>query len=207
MIHVEEQPEPPYFDIKVRQPGLAYLKKHSISLDKPLVKDQKLDACWRYCLDDLYTSYKGCCAYLALFFERVTGSGSVDHFLPKSKRVDMAYEWKNYRLACSRMNSRKNVAEDILDPFELQDGWFHLVLVTGWVFPSPALKDDQKEKVQQTIDRLKLNDPRLCNIRARHFRDYIERKYTADYLKDISPFVWFEAHRQNLFIKEPASRA
>ena len=30
---------------------------------------------------------------------------SVDHYVAKSGRWDLAYEWSNYRLACAAMNS------------------------------------------------------------------------------------------------------
>lgn len=65
MIHVEAQPEPASFDSEVRQKGLAWLKKKSIPLDQQLPPKTGLEPCWRACLDDLHTSYNGCCAYLA----------------------------------------------------------------------------------------------------------------------------------------------
>ena len=111
------------------------------------------------CLDDLHASYNGCCAYLAVFIERVTGGGSVDHFIAKSQRADLAYEWSNYRLACSRMNSRKRDYDDVLDPFEVETGWFRLELVSGRIYPSPGLPDGLKDQVVATIKRLGLDDP------------------------------------------------
>ena len=48
--------------------------------------------------------------------------------LPKSTRWRDVYEWLNYRLACSRMNSRKGVMPNILDPFEVENEWFVLEL-------------------------------------------------------------------------------
>lgn len=196
MIHVTAQPEPATFDTVVRQKGLAWLRRKRIALDQPLPSNTTIEPYWRLCLDDLHTTYDGCCAYLAIFFERVTGGGSVDHFIAKSQRADLAYEWSNYRLACSRMNSRKREYDDVLDPFEIETGWFHIELVSGRIFPNPNLLPNQKDAVQATIDRLGLDDPGNREMRARHYQEYRQGLYTADFLKRRSPFVWSEANRQ-----------
>lgn len=198
MIHVAAQPEPSSFDTEVRQKGLAWLRKKNIDLRQPLPPKTTIEPYWRHCLDDMYTSYNGCCAYLAVFFERVTGGGSVDHFIARSQRPDLSYEWSNYRLACSRMNSRKREYDDVLDPFEVEDGWFHLEPVSGRVFPNPQLPDEQKQAVQATVKRLGLDEPGNREMRARHYQEYREGFYTADFLRKRSPFVWMEANRQGL---------
>jgi len=198
MIHVAAQPEPVSFDVEVRQKGLAWLRKKKIALDKPLPPKTTIEPYWRHCLDDMHVNYNGCCAYLAVFFERVTGGGSVDHFVAKSQRADLAYEWSNYRLACSKMNSTKREYDDVLDPFELVTGWFHLEPVSGRIYPNPQLPDDQQQAVQSTIDRLGLDDAGNREMRARHYQEYREGFYTTDFLKKRSPFVWMEANRQGL---------
>lgn len=198
MLYVTPQPEPASFDDKVRQRGLVYLRALGIDLTKPLPEDVKLKDYWRSSLDDLYTSYDGICAYLAIHFERITGGGSVDHFAAKSRHAGLAYEWSNYRLACTRMNSRKNHYDDVLDPFEIQNGWFRLELVSGHIYPNPELQPALMSNVTSSIMRLKLDDQGCREVRARHFSDYIQGLYTADFLKRRSPFVWHEANRQGL---------
>lgn len=198
MIHVAAQPEPASFDRVVRQRGLAWLRNKGIALGQPLPPKTAIEPYWRHCLDDMYASYDGCCAYLAVFFERVIGGGSVDHFIAKSQRADLAYEWHNYRLACSRMNSRKRDFGDVLDPFEVETGWFHLELVSGCIFPDPHLPEEQRQDIQVTIDRLGLDDAGNREMRARHYQEYRQGFYTADFLKKRSPFVWAEANRQGL---------
>ncbi|MBF0245113.1 MAG: hypothetical protein HQL31_07550 [Planctomycetes bacterium] len=198
MIHVAAQPEPETFDSEVRQKGLAWLRRKEIPLDRPLRKSAELKPYWRHCLDEMYLSYNGCCAYLAVFFERVTGEGSVDHFVAKSERTDLAYEWSNYRLACSRMNSRKRDYDDVLDPFEVETGWFRLELVSGRIFPDPGLPEELQARISATIKRLGLDDPGSRELRTRHFQNYIEKDYPEDYLRRYSPFVWSEVERQGL---------
>jgi uncharacterized protein (TIGR02646 family) len=198
MIRVEAQPEPATFDSEVRQKGLAWLNKKKIALDQPLPPNTEPAPYWRSCLGDLHSSYHGCCAYLAVFLKRQTGEGTVDHFIAKSKRVDLVYEWSNYRLACSRMNSRKREYDDVLDPFEIENGWFRLELITGRIYPNPALSPERLAAVQTTIKRLCLDNAANRELRAEHYQEYRVSGYPADYLKKHSPFVWLEAQRQGL---------
>lgn len=198
MIHVDPQPEPPGFDATVRKKGLASLARKGVSLYRPLPPKTTVEPHWRACLDDLYRSYRGQCAYLGVFFERVTGGGTVDHFVAKSAKPSLAYEWSNYRLACSIMNSRKRDYENVLDPFEIENGWFQLELVTGYVFPDRKLPAAMERKVQNTIDRLNLNDSGIREMRTRHYQGIIDGEYTVAFLKKYSPFVWNEANRQGI---------
>ena len=198
MIHVAPQPEPASFDKDVRQKGLAWLKERGISLEQPLPAGVKIRDYWRACLGDLYSSYEGYCAYLAVSFERIIGGATVDHFIAKSRRVDLAYEWTNYRLACSRMNSRKRDYDDVLDPFETKTSWFRLEMVTGHIYPNKSLPIHERDAVQSTINRLGLDDAGNRDLRAHHYGDYRNGDYSADYLKRQSPFVWSEAKRQGL---------
>ncbi|SUS06973.1 conserved hypothetical protein [uncultured Defluviicoccus sp.] len=123
---------------------------------------------------------------------------SVDHYVPISRRVDLAYEWSNYRLACLTMNARKRDFESVLDPFSLPPETFHLELVTGRIYPNPALSGPDAKEAQDTIDRLKLDNSGNRELRARRYQDYCESNLPEDYLRRHSPFIWFEAGRQGL---------
>ena len=197
MIPVMPQPEPATFDKKVRQKGSNYLRAQGFSLSHPIPKDAELRPYWRDCLDDLHSSYQGICAYLCVFIERVTGGTSVDHFIAKSRLAGLAYEWSNYRLACSVMNSRKSNYDSVLDPFEVRDGWFHLELVSGRIYPNPCFPSDKKA-VEDTIKCLGLDDPQCREMRARRYLYYINKEISSDYLRKHSPHVWQEANRQRL---------
>tara|TARA_R110002050_G_scaffold28607_3_gene74128 strand:+ start:356 stop:955 length:600 start_codon:yes stop_codon:yes gene_type:complete len=198
MLHVIPQPEPADFDSKVRQKGLAHLKKYGYALDRPLPPKANIKAYWTSCLDDLFDKYSSTCAYLAVHIERVTAIGNVDHFAPKSQMPAEAYEWSNYRLVCSRMNSCKREFHDVLDPFLIENGYFYLELVSGQIFPDPDLDSATKESVIDTIARLGLDGANCRRLRASHFGDYIAGEFTASFLKKMSPFVWYEARRQGL---------
>lgn len=198
MIPVSAQPEPAAFDAEVRKKGLAHLNKKGFPLDQPLPPKADIEPYWRACLTDLHQAYSGVCAYLGVFFERVMGGGSVDHFIAKSASAGLAYEWVNYRLACSTMNSRKREYSDVLDPFFLAPDLFRLQLSTGHIYPSPALNAAPMRLVEETIERLGLDDPQCRELRARWYQDYLEHKLPSVYLKSKAPFVWVEADRQGL---------
>jgi hypothetical protein len=186
VIHVPEALEPSTFDAKVRQPGLTFLKKRK--------GKQALKAYWRRALDDLMAAYHEICAYSCFRIHPVTGSLSADHFAAKSLDERKAYEWSNYRLCCSRLNSRKKAFDDVLDPFLIKTGWFQLELVGFQVLPDPTLPKATRQEVQDTIDRLGLNDFR--RRRESDAEDYWRRGMPLDILRRESPFVAEELRRQ-----------
>jgi uncharacterized protein (TIGR02646 family) len=198
MIPVVAMPEPAAFDAEVRLKGLAHLNKKGILLGRPLPPKAEIEPYWRVCLTDLHQAYGGVCAYLGVHFERVMGGGSVDHFIAKSANAGLAYEWSNYRLACSTMNSRKREFSDVLDPFSLVPDLFRLQLSTGHIHPNPSLQVITMRSVEETIERLGLDDAQCRELRTTWYQEYLNRDISADYLKRKSPFVWYEASRQGL---------
>jgi uncharacterized protein (TIGR02646 family) len=189
MIHVPEKPEPPDFDDKVRQPGARVLARGTAA---------KLTPHWTKCLDDLMREYDGICAYVCIKIPPVTGSRSVEHFAPKSKHRNDAYEWSNYRLVCSVMNSRKRDFEDVLDPFDQIDGWFRVQMTTMKVAHGTGLTAAQREAVKDTIKRLKLNHKDCRDARSMYYDEYINGHVDFDFLSRHSPFVAREVQRQGL---------
>lgn len=198
MIHVAIQPEPGDFHDRVRAPGrrdLASLaEKHGSSEDIPT---SVLPPHWRNCLNQLHDAYGGICAYMCHRIPRTTGSRTADHYVPKSADLAHAYEWNNYRLACSRMNARKHVAADVLDPFEIANGWFWLEFFGFQIRPARGLEAGLHEQVQHSIDRLQLNSYDCRRDRSDVFRTYMEiRSFT--WLMSEAPFIAREIERQGL---------
>jgi hypothetical protein len=212
MIHVEPAPEPPEFDAMVREPGLRAVaemvgKKPSTPRagGQPFqqraksewdLSSSELPTYWTRCLDALMTAYDEVCAYSCFRIHRVTGARSVDHFAPRSRRWDRVYEWANYRLACSRLNARKRDFTDILDPFEVQTGWFRLELVGFQLYPSPELDADLATRIQHTCERLGLNDYLHRESRERDAERYWSGGVTLAVLREESPLVAAELTRQ-----------
>jgi hypothetical protein len=196
LIPVIPQPEPSDFDQKVRQPGRAWIAEKGHDPSKRVPKKTKIEPYWRDSLDDLHRAYGGICAYLCVYIER-TSPPTVDHFVSKLQRLDLAYEWSNYRLAYSMLNSRKGEFQDVLDPFTLALNTFELDLFEGGVWPANHLGTAQRGAAQATINRLNLNDPICRAIRLRFWEIYI-RNRDSEFLQTHSPFVWLEAQRQGL---------
>lgn len=193
MIPVKPQPEPADFEKKVRSKGVVFLQ----SVTQLKAWDNR--EYWRECLKDLYGAYNQVCAYSAQWIPPIEGSSTVDHFIPKSVKPELAYEWSNFRLSCLKMNARKRDFQDVLDPFQMKPGWFTLNFPSLLVKPNPDLEESIKSQVRSTIKRLKLNDDDVC---VKHRQDwlmrYCEEKFKFEFLKETAPFIAYELERQNL---------
>ncbi|MCX4247950.1 AAA family ATPase [Paraliomyxa miuraensis] len=212
VIRVEPQPQPYDFDARVRQPGhsaLAELIGESLTVQRPGPRRSKkadriedlrhddLPPLWRRCLPQLAEAYRRICAYSCLYVEPFTGTDTVDHYVPKSLDVRLAYEWSNYRFACARMNARKGVAAEVLDPFEIQDGWFRLELVRFQLHPAPGLPAELTARIEATIGLLGLNDEDCKQTRAGWYEDYQAGLFDLPYLDRRFPLLARELRRQD----------
>ena len=121
MIRFELVPEPAGFDRRARVPGNAWLAAHP-DADRP--KDY-----WTPFKGELAAGFHNLCAYSAMH-EPV---GTVDHFISCHEDRSKAYERENYRYCAAWINSSKgNVpAGDLLDPHEVEEGWFELLLAVA----------------------------------------------------------------------------
>jgi len=211
VIHVEAAPEPVDVDAKVRVPGLSAIaefvgeepnvtrggpKRTKIAERREDIPPDRLPPLWRDALGDLLAAYNRLCAYTSLYIERVTGAPTVDHMMAKSQAWDSVYEWLNYRLACSLMNSRKGAISEVLDPFEVQNGWFEMELVGFQVRPGVGLTEALRAHVQLTIDKLGLNDWDCRHARETYATDYLDGHISLAYLSRRAPFVANELRRQ-----------
>jgi hypothetical protein len=194
MIHVQQQNEPAHFDNRVRQPGGRFLQ----NCPKPTTKQWSDHAYWTRVLLDLHTAYGGICAYSCHWIPYDTGARTVEHFKPKSKHPQDAYEWDNYRLVCNTLNGRKG-DQATLDPFEIPDGLFIIDFPSLLVKPAHGLPDDLKQQVIATRDVLKMNEESTClKSRAEFIRDYCQGEITFTHLERRAPFLAKELLRQGL---------
>ena len=108
--------------------------------------------------------------------------------MPRSVDWSQVYEWDNYRLACSLMNSRKKDAIYVLDPFQVKTGWFELELVGFQIKPGrfaagPAFGN----RVERTITRLRLNEDDCRTARERYAVNYWNGELPLAFLSRASP--------------------
>ncbi len=144
------------------------------------------------------SAYHSVCAYSAHWISPATGGHSIDHFVPKSSRPDLAYEWSNYRYVSAKFNARKGT-RSILDPFRLESNWFILDFDSFLIKPNPSLATDYKAAVQNTIDILRLNDDEDCiELRQDCVYWFHTGEITLSHLQRIAPFIAYELQRQRL---------
>lgn len=191
MIPVSLKPEPNWFDRKVRRKGKNFLAQQSGTIRASSLPDY-----WKTARNELHRLYQGICAYTCLY---ELPPGTIDHFLPKSKYQDLAYEWSNYRLSSGRANQRKGDHEDIIDPFAIQDGWFTIDFPSCLVMKGNALPSNYAQQAEATIERLKLNkDDSLVQERCDIVMNYRDENVNLQFLRERYPFIAIEIERQNL---------
>lgn len=191
LIPVVAQPEPADFAANVRSPGQAFLS----TLPRPTRRQFKNHDYWRRELTNLKTAYTSVCAYSSFW---IPGNCSVDHFLPKSVRPDLAYEWSNYRLAHDKINSNKGDSTEVLDPFLIQVGWFVVDIATLWVNPEASLEQNLRTSIQKTIEILRLNDEQWVRMRFEIYTKYMDGTLSLIDLQTNYPFIAAELQRQNI---------
>lgn len=192
VIPVKSQPEPSNFSQLVRNRGLKFLKNNSPP------NSWKGKEFWRKALPELCNAYSRICAYSAQWVPPVVGASTVDHFVPKKHAPQLAYEWSNFRLACSLLNSRKRDFQDVLDPFKIGNSWFILDFPSLQVKPGSVITLTESNQVVSTINRLNLNDEICITFRIDWLKYFCLGDISFNHLEEKAPFIAYELKRQNL---------
>lgn len=194
MIRFERVPEPPAFDKEAREPGREWLEKNP---DAKRPKDY-----WSPFKPELADGFGNLCGYAAMY-EPV---GTVDHFVPvqgKGGDKTLAYEWTNYRFASGWVNSSKKTAA-VLDPFEVEDGWFEILLPSLQLVVTDAVPASHREKAAYTLKRLHLShDERVMRQRREWYRMYQDGDLTLDGLRKKAPLIARAIDKQMAAEKSP----
>jgi len=174
-------PEPAEFNEKCRKEGKKWFKKKPTS--------EKFPNHWRQFQPELAEGFKDRCGWWAM---RIA-DGHVDHYQSKSKKGNrnLVYEWSNYRYIAGTVNSSKRTLDDqILDPFEIQDGWFEVLLPSMQLVTTAALPASLLAKANLTMVKLHLdNGTKVRRVRKLWYKDYKDGKITFAGLQDIAPLV------------------
>ena len=147
MIRFEPTPEPAGFQDQARRPGQEWLAKHP---EAPHPKDY-----WSQFRPQLAEAFRHLCAYSAMYL----ADGTIDHYRSCKNYPARIYEWGNYRYASGNINSRKrSLDEQILDPFEVGDDWFEILLPSLQLVPSTTLPEAERVRAEFTLKQLRLRD-------------------------------------------------
>jgi len=178
MIHFDKIVEPPEFDERARKPGLKWLEENPDKRPKNYSSPFK---------PDLSDGFGRLCAY-SVMFEPV---GTIDHYISVSGNKMLAYEWSNYRFASAWLNSSKKAEDDkILDPFEVQDDWFEILLPSLQLIVTNHVSDEYREKAEYTVKRLRLrDDERIIRQRREWYRMYRDGEVNLEGLKKKAPLI------------------
>ena len=204
VIPVTPAPEPSGFDASVRRPGRNEVARRRAEGVPREALHKDLPDHWRKALPDLMDAYRETCAYCCFWIRPGVETPTVDHMTPKSKDVDLAYEWSNFRLALLTFNGRKGDHLDVLDPFMIQADWFRLELWGFQVCPGESVPESVRRKVDATIERLKLNEHKLRGTRRYYADRYWAKGCTLADLRRENPFVARELERQDRLLEGDA---
>lgn len=163
--------EPARFDLNCRQPGAAWLEAH------PDKDPHEQSEWWSPFQPELARHFSYRCGWLATCIEL---EGIVDHRLACGLREGvasphraLAFEWTNYRYAAGVINSLKGTLDDqVIDPCEVQPGWFEVLLPSFELVATERLPESLKAKAETTIEELQLRRHKAQFTRWRWYQRY-----------------------------------
>lgn len=181
MIPVRRVIEPAEFDIRARKRGREWLKQNAAS-------SKRLPDYWSEFTPALANGFHNLCGYAAMLDP--TG-GTVDHYLSTKNHRQLAYEWRNYRFASAVLNASKKDADDlILDPYEVKDGWFEILLPSLIMQATKAVPAKLRRKAEYTLDRLQLRSgERVIRWRQSWYNSYMHGELNLDGLRRYAPLI------------------
>ena len=184
MIRVRPRREPKDFDERCRERGRRWLAEH------PDYEGAPSDY-WVEFEPQLREAFKGLCGYCAMW---VGMKGEIDHFVPvsisKSEGKDhLAYEWRNLRYCAGTMNQRKHAAR-VLDPFEVKDDWFRILLPSLQLVLTDKVPRKIRPLAEFTLEQLGLRDQEVViRYRGEWFREYRLGRLELDQLRSFAPLL------------------
>jgi hypothetical protein len=124
--------------------------------------------------------------------------GTVDHYRSCENHPRLAYEWSNYRYASGWINSSKGTLDEtVLDPFQVEDGWFEILLPSLQLVLTDAVPSEERARARFTLERLHLrDDERIIRQRRQWYQMYQESKLSLEGLADVAPLIAHAAQRQ-----------
>lgn len=172
-------PEPTEFDQRCRQKGNTWLAEN------PAAKRPR--DYWSLFRADLAKGFNNLCGYSVMYDPTAT----VDHFLSFHNYRHLSYEWSNYRYVANWINSsKKNLDDCLLDPFEVEDNWFEILLPSLQLVLTESVPDNQRQKAEFTLKRLGLNyNERILRQREEWFRMYEQGEITLEGLAKKAPLI------------------
>lgn len=177
-------PEPLGFDADCRQEGNRWLAAKRLAGETP--KTSKFPNHWAKYELDLAQAFRQRCGWWAMWI----AEGQIDHFLSKKNRPDLAYDWSNYRYIAGSVNGSKGNHDDkVLDPFEIQDGWFEVILPSMQLIATDRVPISLRAKAEFTLKQLHLRDGTKVVRCRKHWYDSFKNGTPMSELEKVAPLV------------------
>jgi hypothetical protein len=187
VIPVPPVPEPDGFDDQCRRRGQRWLAEH---------RDQRRPRdLWSPFRLILAEGFGLRCGYGGIRIE----SGTVDHHRAWKTHPELAYEWGNYRYVAEWINkSKQTLGEELLDPYEVGDGWFEISLPDLQMKVTDKVPPELRERANFTLTRLRLrDDERVIRYRRSWMVMYEAGKLTLDGLAEVAPLLAAAVRRRD----------
>lgn len=176
--------EPKDFNKTCRKRGRKWLHEH------PDAKPDQFPGYWRDFQPDLARAFQLRCGWTAM---HIGTDGAVDHFQSRSgpNGRNLAYEWCNYRYISTTVNSSKQALDaEVLDPFEVESGWFEVLLPSFILVRTEKVPVDLRAKADFTISRLKLDTgEKFIANRREWYRDHVNEGLPISNLRKYAPLI------------------
>ena len=177
MIPVKRPAEPDDFDARVRRPGKKWLKSGSKA---------RPPSYWLEVRDELAEAFFNRCGYTAMW----DLNGTVDHFSAQNRDRSNLYEWGNLRYASQWINSSKKAKTGFLDPYDVEDGWFEVLLPSLQLVATSEVPESKRTLVETTLSELPIaHDERVIRQRRAWLEAYERGEITVDGLRTFAPLL------------------
>lgn len=191
MIPFMPKHQPSFFYEITTVRGQRWLERNKLNNDRP-------EDYWSEHRDYLAECFRHLCAYAAIRIEK----GTFDHYLSCKNKRERAYDWFNYRYICGIINSSKQaIDEEVLDPFEVKEGWFEVLLPSFELTLTNKLTDSNiRKRAELTILRLHLNE-NFIEPRKQWYNQFLTGKQSLSGLLCNAPLVGQAVYRVILTVK------
>lgn len=178
-------PKPRGFDAACANPGKKWLKDNPVPA--PPAKPKRPKDLWSRFRPALATGFGDRCGYGAMWIS----SGTVDHFVSCHEDRTRAYEWSNYRYVEGWINGSKSkkLSTQVLDPLEVQDGWFEIELPSLQLKITAAVPAAFRDRAEFTLKHLHLRDDERIVRQRREWLKMYEQGTPLAIIEEKAPLI------------------
>src|SRR5262249_20103625 len=134
---------------------------------------------------------------------------TVDHFVSGDEDRTLLYEWKNLRYASASINSSKGAlrAEEVLDPFDVGDGWLEIRLPSCELVMTDRCPPEYRARAKTMLVRLGLGKGEdVVEYRLEWYRMYLEGELNLAGLERKAPLIARAVREEQARARSPEGR-